>query len=246
MDTARRRDDLLRVLRRQGQVTVPALARELGVSERTIFRDLNAIRARGFSVDGSAGRGGGVALDADSVLLSAQLGTSEVVALLLSAAVARATPWMPFASKADQAIAKLEGALPAARVRELRRVLARILIGRPATDAILSSMGPVAPELLEVFERAFTLGFTLGFSYCDVNNHISERNVEPQAMLVRAPLWYILAWDSQKAALRLFRMDRVRSPRVLEDKPFVRRPVQALSPSRGQARPADALLGVAS
>jgi predicted DNA-binding transcriptional regulator YafY len=237
---------LLRVLRLRGQVTVPALARELGVSERTIFRDLKAIRARGFSVDGSAGRGGGVALDADSMLLSAQLGTSELVALLLSAAVARATPWMPFASKADQAIAKLESVLPAGRVRELRRVLARILIGRPATDTILSNIRPVAPELLEVFERAFTLGLMLSFSYCDGNNRVSERQVEPQAMLVRAPLWYILAWDSEKGALRLFRMDRIRGPRVLEDMPFARRSVHTLNPIRGQARPADALVAAAS
>jgi len=222
-------------------VNVPALAGELGVSQRTIFRDLNALRARGFSVDGSAGRGGGVALDADSVLLSAKLGASELVALLLSAAVARATPWMPFASTADQAIAKLEGTLPAVRVRELRRVLARILIGKPATDTILSSIGAVAPELLEVFERAFTLGLMLSFSYCDVNNRVSERKVEPQAMLVRAPLWYILAWDSQKAAPRLFRMDRVRAPRVLEDEPFVRRSLQASNPILGHARPAKAL-----
>jgi predicted DNA-binding transcriptional regulator YafY len=227
-------------------VTVPELARELGVSERTIFRDLNAIRARGFTVDGSAGRGGGIALDADSVLLSAQLGTSEVVALLLSAAVARATPWMPFASKADDAVAKLEGALPPARVRELRRVLARVLIGGPATDPILSSMGSVTPELLEVFERAFTLGLMMSFSYCDVNNRVSERTVEPQAMLVRAPLWYVVAWDSQKAALRLFRMDRIRSPRALEDSPFVRRPVKALSPLRGRAKSANDLAAQAS
>ena len=60
-------------------------------------------------------------------------------------------------------------------------------------------------------------------------------------MLVRAPLWYIVGWDTQKDALRLFRMDRVRSPRVLEDAPFRRRPIQALQPLRGKATSASAL-----
>lgn len=225
MDTAQRRDDLVRVLRRRSQVTVPELAAELGVSQRTIFRDLNAVRARGFGVDGSAGRGGGVALDAESVMLSAQLGTSELVALLLSAAVARSTPWMPFASKADDAIRKLESALPGTRVKELRRVLARILIGAPASAKLVSSMKPVEPGLLEVFERAFTLGLMLGFEYRDENDHVTERRVEPQAMLVRAPLWYIAAWDPAKDAMRVFRMDRIRGARVLDDAPFTRRPL---------------------
>jgi predicted DNA-binding transcriptional regulator YafY len=206
-------------------MTVPELAQELGVSQRTIFRDLNAVRARGFSIDGSAGRGGGVSLDGDSVLLSAQLATSELVALLLSAAVARSAPWMPFASKADDAIAKLEGALPRARVRELRRVLARIVIGAPASARLVSSMKEVEAGLLDVFERAFTLGVMLGFEYQDGDGQKSERRVEPQAMLVRAPLWYVMAWDTQKDAMRLFRMDRIHTARAIEDAPFVRRPL---------------------
>lgn len=220
------------MLRRREQATVPELARELGVSERTIFRDLNAIRERGFGVDGCAGRGGGVALDPDSVLLSAQLATSELVALLLSAAVARATPWMPFAARADHAIAKLEAALPSARVRELRRILARISIGAPAPDTVVSTMGRVDSKLLEAFERAFSQRLTLSFAYRDSNGQLSERRVEPQGLLVRAPLWYIVAWDTLKDAVRLFRMDRIRSPRVLEDAPFARR---ALAPARSSS-----------
>lgn len=235
MDTVQRRDDLVRVLRRRSQVTVPELAQELGVSVRTVFRDLSVVRARGFDVAGSAGRGGGVALDADSVLLSAQLGTSELVALLLSAAVARSAPWMPFASKADDAIAKLEGALPRTRVRELRRILSRILIGTPASAALVSSMKAVDPGLLDVFERAFTRRSMLAFEYQNGAGKLTERRVEPQAMLVRAPLWYIVAWDTAKDAMRLFRMDRIQCPCVLDDAPFEPRAVKA----PGRARRAE-------
>src|SRR5262245_13002834 len=108
MDVTRRREDLVRHLRRRSNATAEDLARELGVSVRTVFRDLDAMRSRGFTIDGTVGRGGGVQLDPSTVLLTTQLTTDEVIALLLSVALQRAAPWLPFAARAQDAVAKIE------------------------------------------------------------------------------------------------------------------------------------------
>jgi predicted DNA-binding transcriptional regulator YafY len=47
-------------------------------------------------------------------------------------------------------------------------------------------------------------------------------------LLVRAPVWYVVAWDTQKDEPRTFRMDRMTSPIVLDEVPFLPRPFDTL------------------
>src|SRR5262245_52599042 len=153
--TAGRRDDLARLLRRGGHRTVDELARSVGASRRTVLRDLVALRARGYLIEGEGGPGGGVRMDPDTVLLSGHLAAEEVVGLIVSVALLRATAWMPFASEAERALAKIEKTLPRARLRELRRLLERVLVGDPAPGALGQVPGAVDEQLLGQFERAF-------------------------------------------------------------------------------------------
>lgn len=237
METAGRRDALVRLLRRRGSCSVADLATELAVSRRTVLRDLSSLRHRGFRILGEGGRGGGVLLDPDSVLLSSQLVTEEVVSLVLSVAMMRAAPWVPFSSGAERALAKIEGALPADRVRELRRPMRRILVGAPASAATRPAANAVAPRFLPAFESAFTSSRVLCFDYVDGEGRRSRRRVEPHGLLVRAPLWYVIAWDLQKDAARLFRMDRVRRPHVEAGTVFAPRSIELVRQICPDARP---------
>ena len=97
-----RHDQLLRMLRRRADWTVAGLARELGVSRRTVLRDLGALREAGFDLDTFSGPGGGVRLNPASVMITSQLRTSEVVALIVSAEIARAAKTVPFAAGAQR------------------------------------------------------------------------------------------------------------------------------------------------
>src|SRR5262245_37306082 len=236
MDSTARRDQIVRLMRRGASLGVDDLARQVGASRRTVLRDVGALRARGFAIIGEGGRGGGVRLDPRSVLVSAQLTVEEVIALVLSVAAVRAAPWMPFASPADAALAKVEGALPEERVRELRRALSRILVGAPATADAVRDLGRVHPSLLGSFERAFSQGLKLRMDYEDRLGRRSRRTIEPQALLVRAPLWYVIAWDAGKDSPRLFRMDRIRRARVVEDQRFALRPLVEVSGACPDAR----------
>ena len=63
---------------------------------------------------------------------------------------------------------------------------------------------------------------------CGCFARASHRQVEPQALLVRAPLWYVIGWDRGKDALRLFRMDRIHRARVQDDADFALRSLEVV------------------
>jgi predicted DNA-binding transcriptional regulator YafY len=65
----------------------------------------------------------------------------------------------------------------------------------------------------------------LRFRYRDAQGRETCRNVEPQAMLILPPLWYLVAWDPAPADFRHFRMDRISAPQPVEGTTFRRRHV---------------------
>lgn len=222
MNSLQRRDSLLRLLRRRGEWTIADLAHELGVSRRTVLRDLNHLRDRGFDISGMSGPGGGVQLKATSVMITSHLDTDEVVALILSVAISRAVTWIPFSLGADRALAKIEAALPQQRVDELQRFMQRVLVGDSGLE-VQGAGEAIDPALVATFEKAFTANRLLVFSYVDRAGRRTRRRVEPHGLLVRAPLWYVIAWDPRRDAPRLFRADRMRRPSI-SDQTFLPRP----------------------
>jgi len=222
MNSLARRDTLLMLLRRRGHWTVADLAHELDVSRRTVLRDVNHLRDRGFDISGMSGPGGGVHLEATSVMITSHLETDEVVALILSVAIARAATWIPFAAGAERALLKIEAALPQQRVGELQRFMQRVLIGDSTPDPG-STVAEIDPGMVATFEKAFTTSRLLAFNYVDREGRRTRRRVEPHGLLVRAPLWYVIAWDPRRDAPRLFRADRIRRPSIT-DQTFLSRP----------------------
>jgi len=231
-----RHDELVRLLRLRADWRTSDLAEALGVSTRTILRDLDRLRDRGFEISAMSGPGGGVHLEPTSVLVTSQLAGEDVVALILSVAIAQALPWMPFASGAQDALAKIEASLPYERARQLQAMMMRIMIGNPAPASVRRE-GRVSPLLARLFEAAFSEERLLAFSYSDRDGNQSRRIVEPHGLLVRAPIWYVIGWDTAVAEPRLFRADRIRSPHVLAQE-FVPRPHELVRGMCPDARPA--------
>ena len=63
-----------------------------------------------------------------------------------------------------------------------------------------------------MFERCFTETRAMAFDYRDSAGRPSSRRIECIGLLLHPPVWYILAWDLDKDASRLFRMDRILAP----------------------------------
>ena len=225
MNVRLRHDAIVRSLRRNGTSTIETLADEVGVSRRTILRDIRALRDDGFVIHSDVGRGGGVQLDPQSVQTTARLSVPEVFALLVSVSAMRAAGSLPFSDLADAGLAKIEKALPADKIRDLRAFLDCLHIGQLSPLQDLSDMGQMQPELLPTFETAFLNRNCIGFDYKDAKGRKTQRRVEPQAMLILPPLWYLVAWDPSRDGFRHFRMDRIAAPHVIEEHPFRRRHV---------------------
>jgi predicted DNA-binding transcriptional regulator YafY len=212
--------ELADLLRSREETTVEALAAELRVSPRTVLRDLAALRERGMPITGEAGPGGGIRLEGARGATAIHLSVNEVIAMWLAARLSREASQLPWGEAARSGLAKLLASLPTSRVRKLRALCRRVIVAPAATATIRSGAGAPPPELLRLFEEAFSNGCGLGFHYIDRIGNQSLRRIEPHGLLVTPPVWYLLARDVDKAVPRTFRMDRIVHPRLLRDVAF--------------------------
>lgn len=225
MNTHSRQEAVIRSLRRNGSSTIAELSVQVSASRRTLLRDISALRDEGFVIHSEPGRGGGLRLDPGSVQTTPRLSVAEVFALLIGVAAMRAAGNLPFAGLADAGLAKIEKALPSDKVRDLRQFLDCLYVGELAPQVDRTNIGTMDSALLPEFEAAFLRRLHLQFHYQDAKGGRSIRVVEPQAMLILPPLWYLVAWDPERDDFRHFRMDRIREPRCIEGKVFRKRKV---------------------
>lgn len=223
MKSRTRQDAIVRSLRRNGTTTIAELAADVGASRRTIIRDIAALRDEGLVIDTEPGRGGGLSLDPQSIQTTARLSVAEVFALIIGISAMRAAGNLPFSNLADAGLSKIERALPSDKIRDLRRLLGCLYVGPLAPQVDLSNLAQMDPALLLAFETAFLKGCFLQFQYRDAKGVKTERYVEPQAMLILPPLWYLVAWDPSRKDFRHFRMDRIRAPECVEGASFRKR-----------------------
>jgi predicted DNA-binding transcriptional regulator YafY len=208
-------------LRARDETTIDALALVLGTSRRTLLRDLSTLRDRGMAIAGERGRGGGIRLESGRGVATVHLALSEIVGIWLAARLSREASALPWSDGARAGLAKLLGSLPRERERALKHLARRVMVGPPASERVRAGSMSPPPELLRLFEEAFTDGTGLGFHYRDSEGRETVRRIEPHGLLVETPVWYLLARDVDKGEARTFRMDRVSRPRLLRDVRFV-------------------------
>src|SRR5262252_4577229 len=99
MHRIERLDLLTRVLRDRPGITVADLARALDISVRSVFRDLDHLRDRGYPIEADRGRGGGVRLHASWGLGKVLLPSEEALCTLLSLAISEKLGFPMFSSE---------------------------------------------------------------------------------------------------------------------------------------------------
>lgn len=224
MNTHDRREALLGWLRARNSGTAAQAAGHFQVTERTVLRDIRALRERGEPISSSPGVGGGFHLARTARLQAVRLTVEEVVGLALAASVARQTAaGLPYSMAAEHAVDRLIRTLPSERAERVRDFMGRITIGLPASAGMSAGLGVIEQELAGKFERAFSERRVLSFGYMDRHGQATARVVEPHGLLLRMPIWYVIAHDRMREAARMFRVDRMRdvevSGEVFEPKP---------------------------
>lgn len=199
---------LLSLLQARPNWTGPELASRLGVTSRTLRRDVSRLRALGYPVEALSGPAGGYQLAPGGALPPLLLDDDEAIAVALGLRVAAGGGLAGFEDAAIAALAKIEQVLPA-RLRD------RLSAIDAATVRLRPSESPGAPldtDLLVIAAQACRRTERLRFDYVDSAGRGSERHVEPLQLVFASRRWYLVARDRDRDAWRTFRVDRIRRP----------------------------------
>lgn len=184
------------------------LAERLGVSARTIRRDIDRLRELGYRVTAERGSAGGYLLEAGSSLPPLLFTGDEAVALavaLRSAAQSSSVRGMPDLSVA--VLAKLEQVLPSALRGRVRAMQAAVVTEPPIPGGML-----VDADSLAVLALVCRDSEVVRFRYRTGEGEESARRVEPHALVSVGRRWYLVAWDPDRDDWRTFRVDRLSDP----------------------------------
>lgn len=204
-DVTERTLALLSTLQNGRPFTGDELATRLGVSPRTLRRDIDRLRAYGYPVETRPGPGGHYRLAAGTVMPPLMLGDDEAIATLIAlAAFAAIDP-------------PRDGSIEAAATRAYGKVdqyLPKRLRGRAAdlraSLEMAAAQGPSAHVGdLTTIADAIRDRQIVAFDYRRKDGDTASRRVEPHRQVHHHLRWYLLGWDLGKRDWRVFRIDRM-------------------------------------
>jgi len=185
------------------------LAQRLGVTPRTIRRDVERLRELGYQVRAVPGPYGGYELGAGAGLPPLLLDDDAAVAVAVGLRAVAGGAVAGMEEAAVRAAAIIERVLPGrlkVRADALRAAVVPLAGVRPDDAA-------VRPETLALLALACRDGERIRFGYTDGEGTQSSRHVEPFRLVVTARRWYLVAHDLDKGEWRSFRLDRLERPR---------------------------------
>jgi predicted DNA-binding transcriptional regulator YafY len=184
------------------------LTDRLGVSARTLRRDIDRLRALGYPVDATPGASGGYRLAAGAHLPPLLLDDEEAVAIAVGLRTAAGASIDGMDDTALRALAKLEQVLPDRLRRRVHAVHSNVVSlqwgGGPTVDA----------DALAVLALACRDREQVRFDYRRRDGDDSSRLVEPHQLVSAGRRWYLVAWDVRRDDWRTFRLDRLDAPRL--------------------------------
>ncbi|MFI6643416.1 helix-turn-helix transcriptional regulator [Streptomyces sp. NPDC050504] len=204
LETSARLLRLLSLLQAHREWSGADLADRLGVTPRTVRRDVDRLRELGYPVNASPGTGGGYQLGAGAELPPLLLDDEEAVAVAVGLRTAAGQGIEGIGETSVRALAKLEQVLPN-RLRRRVGALNAFTVpmfrsgrGNAVDPAVLTELAGVCRDA----ER-------LRFEYRDHGGAVSRRTVEPHRLVCTEHRWYLVAWDVDRADWRTFRVDRI-------------------------------------
>ncbi len=201
---------LLSVLQSRRDWGGQELADRLGVTVRTVRRDIDRLREIGYAITAAKGPHGGYRLAPGEELPPLLFDEEQAVAI---AVALRTASGIDIADAAGRALATMRQVMPSHLRHRVDGL--RFDADEPTSAA--------SPDVLEDVSAAVRDRRTLRFDYGDERD-ARARRAEPHAVVARDGRWYVLAWDLDAADWRILRLDRLR-PRRPAGAPFAPRPI---------------------
>lgn len=200
---------LLLLLQARRQCSARVLAERLDVSERTIYRDVDALSAAGVPVYAERGATGGIVLADGYRRALTHFQEDEIRALFASGASPMAD--LGLERGLDRALEKLRGGLADVQQRAAEKARSRIHV-----DQRRWNQGEPPRELLTALRLAVWDDRRLRIRYEDRNASATTRTIDPLGLVSKAGVWYVVA--RYEGELRSFRVDRIRSAQELAER----------------------------
>lgn len=193
---------ILELLQARGSLSGAELAERLEVDRRTVRRYIAMLQDLGIPIEATRGPHGRYQLRRGFKLPPLMLSNDEALAIVLSLLVARRSGMVAELPTAEGALAKIERVLPEdlrARVQALQTVVAFLPSppGPLPSGEIIGSIGLAAQQRRRVDLRYSSRG------------EESVRGFDPYGLVYHESRWYAVGWCHLRAALRVFRLDRV-------------------------------------
>jgi predicted DNA-binding transcriptional regulator YafY len=201
-ETTSRTLQLLSLLQAHREAAGPDLANRLGVTERTLRRDIERVRELGYRVKATRGPAGGYRLEAGGVLPPLLLSDEEAVTMAIGLRVAATAGLVDGELTTQSALAKFEQVLPAGLRRRVSALASHVQAESPRTATI-------SHELLGALALACRDSERIRFAYSDGAGNRSNRVVEPHSLVTASRNWFLVCWDLDRADWRTFRVDRM-------------------------------------
>ncbi len=217
-DPTKRALALLTLLQTHRHWKGPDLAQRLGVSERTVRRDIDRLRGLGYPVDSGPGLDGGYTLAVGAHVPPLLLDDNEAVALAIGLRTAAVASLDGIEDTTIALMAKLDQILPdhlRRRVDALQHSV-EVMSWSPTIETV-----PAAS--LIVLSQGCRDREEIRFDYQRRDGETSHRLVQPSQLVSAGRRWYLVAWDMRRNDWRTFRIDRMANP--------------ALAGARFEARP---------
>ena len=218
---------LLGLLQQRPVWTGTELAERLGVTTRSIRRDVERLRSLGYPVNATQGVGGGYQLGAGKALPPLLLDDEEAIATAVSLRLAAGGTVAGASEAAVRTLAKLDQVLPArlrAEVRALHDAIVTLEGGRIEVDA----------DALLALARACRDTVRVEFGYAGRGDGTrASAGSSPYQLVATGRRWYLMAFDLERDDWRSFRLDRMSAVRAHH----VAVP-PSRAPGRGGVRPA--------
>ncbi|TCO51078.1 putative DNA-binding transcriptional regulator YafY [Kribbella antiqua] len=192
---------LLGLLQQRQVWTGPELAARLGVTPRTVRRDVERLRTLGYQVHASQGVGGGYQLGPGQDLPPLLLDDDEAIATAVSLLAGAGGEVAGAGEAAVRALTKLDRVLPTRLRHEVRALSGSV-------ESFGGGRTPVDSDVLMALARACRDEVEAGFDYPS-GDEVRRRRVEPYRLVASDRRWYLLAYDLDRDDWRSFRVDRM-------------------------------------
>jgi predicted DNA-binding transcriptional regulator YafY len=201
----------------RGKMTAERLAGIMGVSVRTIYRDMDTLSLAHVPVTMDKGPGGGYYLPENYRLDPTTFTSEEAVALALGGSIADGYQIFESGDGLRRALVKLEASLPAEYRADVRAARERLLFDTSRWHRRVE-VGP--GEHLETLRAALWSARQIHLLYQKPGQEDGElrpRRVEPLGLVCKAGVWYLVAYCHTRRDVRTFRVDRVLAVAVREE-----------------------------